>query len=601
LLYFGAQDYSGAITLNGGKFWIPVVDGSSQFIHIYGCFASDQNTLIGNVRKSWSGSYEPYVFVSHNGGLNFTNTTLLINQNISHHSLQVLQSLNDPKILFSGQYRTTDNGYTWEEMDGCDCVSVINPVSPHELYGYKVNSTIIVVSYDDGVTWNEVNPDQPFFQPKDKIINSQILDMAYDHINHILYIPIRTKWGANYEKFRFFRFNVTSGESEDILNKMNGGRRFYSAAVDPNCVNIVYAGGGGDYYLNQQSVQRSFDFGETWQVLTTNPTNSILNDTIESYGYEAEVVRVNPINGEVLIGTNCFGFYTLSPPYDPSLIREKITKHIVIFRTNGGIKVDNQTVDNRNCVEYCESDRVGYTFDGWYIDKECTDKYNFSTLVTDSLTLYAKWKPCPIINLMINGNLFNTTNNVDNPIVPIFIESPKAGYVFDKWYVNQELTIPYVRDEYKNSVTIYAGFFGIEEENLYTRPDTVDLAYFIHFNDSKIYNTSLTRDRSIRIKTELSAKYAILMNMESRFRIGFVWKAEPVYGTLTKNYTIHELDTDIGTQESKDVHLIAEAPEKDGNYMFVYYWTKKMNRTPEDVKETIRVYKLVSDTPKYIL
>lgn len=35
--------------------------------------------------------------------------------------------------------------------------------------------------------------------------------------------------------------------------------------------------------------------------------------------------------------------------------------------------------------------RKGYAFDGWYLDKECTEKANVTTKVTENTTYYAKW------------------------------------------------------------------------------------------------------------------------------------------------------------------------------------------------------------------
>ena len=36
--------------------------------------------------------------------------------------------------------------------------------------------------------------------------------------------------------------------------------------------------------------------------------------------------------------------------------------------------------------------REGYTFEGWYTDQRFTNKYDFVTLVTEDITLYAKWE-----------------------------------------------------------------------------------------------------------------------------------------------------------------------------------------------------------------
>lgn len=37
----------------------------------------------------------------------------------------------------------------------------------------------------------------------------------------------------------------------------------------------------------------------------------------------------------------------------------------------------------------------GYTFDGWYTDEGCTDKWNDGTPLTGSMTLYGKWTKNP--------------------------------------------------------------------------------------------------------------------------------------------------------------------------------------------------------------
>ena len=39
----------------------------------------------------------------------------------------------------------------------------------------------------------------------------------------------------------------------------------------------------------------------------------------------------------------------------------------------------------------------GYTFGGWYTDKDCENAYDFSTAVTANITLYAKWEKLPEI------------------------------------------------------------------------------------------------------------------------------------------------------------------------------------------------------------
>ncbi|MGN1097240.1 MAG: InlB B-repeat-containing protein, partial [Christensenellales bacterium] len=50
----------------------------------------------------------------------------------------------------------------------------------------------------------------------------------------------------------------------------------------------------------------------------------------------------------------------------------------------------------------------GYTFDGWYSDKEFTKAWSFSGVVKDNMTLYAKWsKKQYTITLDLGGGFFN--------------------------------------------------------------------------------------------------------------------------------------------------------------------------------------------------
>lgn len=66
----------------------------------------------------------------------------------------------------------------------------------------------------------------------------------------------------------------------------------------------------------------------------------------------------------------------------------------VNFDTNGGSQIDAVKAMYGETVEVsAEPVKEGCTFTGWYIDRECTVKWNFDTdTVTDSMTLYAGWK-----------------------------------------------------------------------------------------------------------------------------------------------------------------------------------------------------------------
>ena len=83
----------------------------------------------------------------------------------------------------------------------------------------------------------------------------------------------------------------------------------------------------------------------------------------------------------------------------------------VTFNSNGGSAVDSQTVRiGSTATRPTDPTRTGYTFAGWYSDKELTTLYDFSAEVTQNITLYAKWTPipCTITYYNADGTLYHT-------------------------------------------------------------------------------------------------------------------------------------------------------------------------------------------------
>ena len=76
--------------------------------------------------------------------------------------------------------------------------------------------------------------------------------------------------------------------------------------------------------------------------------------------------------------------------------------HVVIFNSDGWTPIVSQQIEEwESAIQPNPAPtRANSTFDGWYIDRELTQPFNFSTIIVEDITLYAKWncnKGTPIL------------------------------------------------------------------------------------------------------------------------------------------------------------------------------------------------------------
>ena len=119
----------------------------------------------------------------------------------------------------------------------------------------------------------------------------------------------------------------------------------------------------------------------------------------------------------------------------------------------------------------------GYTFTGWYLDKECTQPWDFAKdTVKENLILYAGWEKIEpsqknyvvIFNYLID-NEYHSESVSEGNIAAMPAKPFKEGYTFTGWYVDQDCTIPWDFDNRVYSdLTLFAGWQVNTEENPFT-------------------------------------------------------------------------------------------------------------------------------------
>mgnify|MGYP004530267267 FL=1 len=315
IIYFGSQDYDGCVTTDGGKTWKYIsMSGYRWGGFCYGGYAVDENTYFVGVSDSWHNPRK--LKITFDGGKTIIDTGMYFTkENINAGIESSYQSPTNPKVLFACDLRSEDGGHTWTKMDGCINVYTHNPKGQKELYGMDETGKYIVTSYDDGKTWQKVNNTE--FIPNPKYASVHVMDVAYDWKNEVAY--------AACEGGYLYKTSTKDGSVECVLNRyvdeykrapvnLKGGYRISKVAVDPIDPNIIYCGGAGNTFLNDCALYRSVDGGKSFQVITSNTTNSIVKQGRQG-GFETNSLEVNPKTGELLFAGGCFGISKLSPPY----------------------------------------------------------------------------------------------------------------------------------------------------------------------------------------------------------------------------------------------------------------------------------------------
>ena len=120
--------------------------------------------------------------------------------------------------------------------------------------------------------------------------------------------------------------------------------------------------------------------------------------------------------------------------------------HTVTFDANGhGKAPDAQEVeDGEKAKKPANPTADGYTFGGWYTDKDCKNAFDFSAPVTSDITLYAKWaKNAPVTHTVT----FDANGHGKAPDAQEVEDGKKAkkpsnptadGYTFGGWYTDKD-------------------------------------------------------------------------------------------------------------------------------------------------------------------
>ena len=76
--------------------------------------------------------------------------------------------------------------------------------------------------------------------------------------------------------------------------------------------------------------------------------------------------------------------------------------------------------------------RNGYDFSGWYLDKDCTEEYDFQDSVVQNFTLYAKWDDAITLSMSSDSYLFTIEGVTDKLFGPISVNGLSSYKTYTK-------------------------------------------------------------------------------------------------------------------------------------------------------------------------
>lgn len=138
--------------------------------------------------------------------------------------------------------------------------------------------------------------------------------------------------------------------------------------------------------------------------------------------YEYAVYLIDKTNCELIVPTGAKAAYQTATGWG---LFENITEAVfVTLDTQGEYPVAPITTPQTNSTipEPPTPEREGYSFEGWYQEASCINKWNFATdVVMEPITLYARWsEDATDIRDEVNStiNLFSLKQNYPNPFNP---------------------------------------------------------------------------------------------------------------------------------------------------------------------------------------
>lgn len=156
----------------------------------------------------------------------------------------------------------------------------------------------------------------------------------------------------------------------------------------------------------------------------------------------------------------------------------------IFFESNGALSYQSVYLDELN--ELPKPIKSGYTFKGWYLESEFQNEVKNHLEIKSEVTLFARWELNHYsLKFETNGGSYIEDLNftVEDNIVFLPI-SYKQGYIFDGWYLDQDLKLKLdYKDFPSEDIILYAKWISEKYSINFYVDDKIISTYSFNYND----------------------------------------------------------------------------------------------------------------------
>lgn len=394
----------------------------------------------------------------------------------------------------------------------------------------------------------------------------------------VLTLPIPQKTGYSFDGWKAVS-QVESGGNFPVSG--------YFAKFEKNYGDVVLT---ADYTINQYTI--SFE---------TNGGTEILPIT-EDYGTAVNAPDINPEKtGYDFIGwyedpnfTTEYIFSTMPAEDITVYAKWEIKKYTVSFDTSGGSTVERQIVEYgstptrpQNPTKAQDGDNK-FKFLGWYTDNTYTTPYDFTSPISDDVTVYANWLVYIDEPETYNAS-YKTDADSDNTVnIGEFVEG-------------EQIVLPSIADDAINH-RVFIGFIlegdSPEEPHIYKAGDiytigTEDVVFIIVWN-AETHTVTFDSDGGSEVDVQVVEynKKALEPSSEKR---GFILK-----GWFDENDNKFSFDTpiteDIVLKAKWEKITIPDIPDRPGSGGGITYdKTIRITDIPDGISAPENLFKATAD------